>query len=77
MLRDIRMAEIQKKKEEDMKRANLELSNFEALVTPSDEPKVNKELQKCMDKVAEFQSKLALKQCYSIQPMYFKRHLIN
>lgn len=30
-----------------------------------------------MDKVAEFQRKLALKQCYSRQPMYFKRHLIN
>jgi hypothetical protein len=30
-----------------------------------------------MDKVAEFQKKLALKQCYSMQPMYFKRHLIN
>ena len=31
VLRDIRMAEIQKKKEEDMKRANIELKDFDLL----------------------------------------------
>lgn len=31
VLRDIRMAEIQKKKEEDMRRANIELKDFDLL----------------------------------------------
>lgn len=73
VLRDIRMAEIQKQKEEDMKRANIELKDFDLLGVDQAE-KVNEDLKKCMDKVAEFQTKLALKQCYSKQPMYFKRH---
>ena len=56
-----------------MKRANIELKDFDLLGTEQGET-VNEELKRCMDKVAEFQTKLALKQCYSKQPMYFKRH---
>ena len=77
VLRDIRMAEIQKKKEDDIKKANREISEFVSMAKEGDEKQVNLELQKCLDKVAEYQRKLALKQCYSKQPMYFKRHLIN
>jgi hypothetical protein len=68
------MAEIQQKKEEDLKKLDLSQLQLDAN-QPTEQ--VNLELQKCMDKVAEFQRRLALKQCYSRQPMYFKRHLIN